>query len=172
MVRTGTQAAAEKPDPIDWTRARWQQSGLGEHEDAFLAMGSMMRLHRLMADGIESTLKPLQLNVTDFMLMVTLELNEEHSLLISRLARSLLVHATTATLAVDRLEARELLRRSPHPTDRRAIQVSLTDAGRRLVREGKDRLAEVQFGLPGTSVEAQRRLLKVLDQTRQLLGDR
>jgi DNA-binding MarR family transcriptional regulator len=173
VARSGAQAAtAETPDPIDWTRERWRASGLGEDENAFLAMGSMMRLHRLMAESIESMLKPLQLNLTDFMLMVTLELNETHTLLISRLARSLLVHATTATLAVDRLEARGLLRRSPHPTDRRAIEVSLTSRGRELVREAKDRLAEVQFGLPGAPLEAQRRLLKVLDQTRQLLGDR
>lgn len=177
MVRNGSQeerrqvATIGRPDPIEWTRERWRRSDMGPGGDAFLAMGSMMRLHRLMADRIESSLKPLQLNLTDFMLLATLELNEERTLLISRLARSLLVHATTATLAVDRLETRGLLRRSPHPTDRRAIEVSLTDDGRTLVREGTACLAQVQFGLSGTLPEAQYRLLEVLDATRQLLGD-
>jgi DNA-binding MarR family transcriptional regulator len=159
------------PDPIEWTRHHWRRNQFGREEDAFLAMASVMRLHRLMTDTIEAALKPLRLNLTDYMLLMTLELNETRSLLISRLARNLLVHATTATLAVDRLEARGLLKRSPHPTDRRATEVSLTADGHRTVQQATEQLRGAKFGLTGTNLESQRKLVQVLDQARSSLGD-
>jgi DNA-binding MarR family transcriptional regulator len=59
------------------------------------------------------------------------------------------VHATTATLATDRLEHRELLQRSPHPTDRRATCVSITDLGRKTADEATKALTGIDFGMSG-----------------------
>ncbi len=41
--------------------------------------------------------------------------------------------APAATVLINQLEERGLVKRAPHPTDRRAKQVSLTAAGRRMV---------------------------------------
>ncbi len=49
------------------------------------------------------------------------------------LASRLHCDKTNITGLVDRLERRELVRRHPDPTDRRATQVSLTDDGEELV---------------------------------------
>jgi DNA-binding MarR family transcriptional regulator len=51
------------------------------------------------------------------------------------LSRQLIMHRSNVTGLVDRLEARGLVRRQPVPGDRRAFNVTLTPAGRRLVRE-------------------------------------
>jgi DNA-binding MarR family transcriptional regulator len=158
-------------DPVDWARHFWRRHGLGEHEDAFVAMSSVLRFHRLMTDAVEAELRPFKLNLTDYMLLMTLQLSETGTRLISQLARSLLVHATTATLATDRLENRDLIARNPHPTDRRATQVSITAAGRDLVAGVTDALRAVEFGLVGSTVEEQRQLTDILGELRQVAGD-
>jgi DNA-binding MarR family transcriptional regulator len=49
------------------------------------------------------------------------------------LADDMGVDAPATTVIVDALERRGLVRREPHPTDRRAKQVSLTATGRRML---------------------------------------
>jgi DNA-binding MarR family transcriptional regulator len=158
-------------DPVDWARHFWRRHGLGDHEDAFIAMSSVLRLHRLMTDTVESKLRPQKLNLTDYMLLMTLQLSETGTRLISQLARSLMVHATTATLATDRLENRGLIKRSPHPTDRRATLVSITEEGRALVGEATDALRDSEFGLAGSTPDDQRELSDVLAKLRLAAGD-
>lgn len=158
-------------DPVDWARHFWRRHGLGEHEDAFIAMSSALRFHRIMVDTIETQLRPIKLNLTDYMLLMTLLLSETGTRLISQLARSLLVHATTATLATDRLENRGLIKRSPHPTDRRATLVSITEPGRTLVQEATDALRGTEFGITGSTPDDQRELADVLSRLRLAAGD-
>lgn len=158
-------------DPVDWARHFWRRHGLGEHEEAFIAMSSLLRMHRLMVDNVDAKLRPLKLNVTDYMLLMTLQLSETGTRLISQLARSLMVHATTATLATDRLENRGLIERSPHPTDRRATMVSITAAGRKLVGEATDELRDTEFGLVDSTVADQKEVTEVLARMRLAAGD-
>jgi DNA-binding MarR family transcriptional regulator len=49
------------------------------------------------------------------------------------LADDMGVDAPATTVLIDALEKRGLVRRTPHPTDRRAKEVSLTPAGRRML---------------------------------------
>jgi DNA-binding MarR family transcriptional regulator len=51
---------------------------------------------------------------------------------------------SNVTQLVDRLEADGLVRREPDPVDRRSIRAVLTEAGRRLQREGQAALDEAQ----------------------------
>jgi DNA-binding MarR family transcriptional regulator len=158
-------------DPVDWARHFWRTQHLGRGEDAFLAMTSVLRFHQIMTDIVHTELKQHKLNITDYMLLMTLQLSDTGTRLISKLARNLLVHATTATLATDRLEARGLLKRTPHPTDRRATLVSITDDGRELVRAASQTLSGVDFGLAGTSKADRRELVEVLARLRAMSGD-
>ncbi|MFL1597325.1 MarR family winged helix-turn-helix transcriptional regulator, partial [Gordonia amicalis] len=130
-------------DPVDWAKHYWEQQGLDGDEQRFLAMTSLLRYQRIVADSVDSELKAHGLNMTDYLLLMTLQLSETGTRLISSLARNLLVHATTATLATDRLEARDLLERSPHPTDRRATCVTITKAGRTKVDEATRALTAI-----------------------------
>jgi DNA-binding MarR family transcriptional regulator len=54
-------------------------------------------------------------------------------LTMSELAEEMNTDAPAATVAVNDLEARDLVQRQPHPTNRRCKLVSLTAAGRRVV---------------------------------------
>ena len=54
---------------------------------------------------------------------------------LSEIAERLRIAPRSATEVVDSLEAKGLVRRAPSPTDRRAVMVEPTDAGRTLARE-------------------------------------
>lgn len=158
-------------DPVDWARHYWEQQGLEGDELRFLAMSSLLRYQRIVMDTMEERLRRLNVNTTDYLLLMTLQLSESGTRVISGLARSLMVHPTTATLAIDRLEAKGLLRRTPHPTDRRATCVTITDDGQKLVHDATIALGEAGFGLAGASDAEVNRLTSVLALLRASAGD-
>lgn len=59
------------------------------------------------------------------------------------LAQALEVSPRNITGLVDALEASELVRRAPHPSDRRAVLVTLTDAGAREMSRMQSEHAEL-----------------------------
>lgn len=158
-------------DPVDWARHYWEQQELDGDEQRFLALTSLLRYQRIVADEVETELKKHGLNMTDYLLLMTLQLSEHGTRLISSLARNLMVHATTATLATDRLEARKLLERSPHPTDRRATCVTITSQGRKVVAAATRGLTDVGFGMQGSTPKDVKRLRDALTAMRQSAGD-
>ncbi|NMH98233.1 MarR family winged helix-turn-helix transcriptional regulator [Pseudonocardia acidicola] len=175
MVIQRPRATDDPPaDPIDWARHFWVRQGLGDGSP-FLAMSSTLRFHRIMVDRIEPRLRAHELNLTDYMLLMTLLLSNSGTRLISHLARSLLVHATTATLATDRLARRGLITREAHPDDRRATLVTITEAGRALACDATDTLRTIGFGVgEGDDEEAeadQRTLTELLARLRSGAGD-
>ena len=167
-----TEVDDRKPtDPVDWASHYWEKRELGDHQEAFLAMSSTMRLHRILVDSLEKELKNFGLNLTDYLLLMTLVLSENGTRLLSRLAWNLMVHATTITLATDRLEAQGLLRREAHPTDRRATCVTISDKGMKLALKATDALKQIEFGLTGSNPAGQRQLITVLAAMRSAAGD-
>lgn len=158
-------------DPVDWARHYWEQQDLDGDEQRFLALTSLLRYQRIVADCVDTELRAHSLNMTDYLLLMTLQLSETGTRLISSLARNLLVHATTATLATDRLEGRGMLQRSPHPTDRRATCVSITTLGRETADKATRALSTVDFGMRGSSTDDVAQLRAALTAMRQSAGD-
>jgi DNA-binding MarR family transcriptional regulator len=156
---------------VDWARHYWDQQGIAGDEQRFLALTSLLRYQRIVTDAVESELKAHELNMTDYLLLMTLQLSETGTRLISNLARSLLVHATTATLATDRLEERGFLKRSRHPTDRRAICVSITDSGQITVNRATRALTNIGFGMHNSTTEQVSQLLEALTSLRRSADD-
>ena len=70
---------------------------------------------------------------------------------LGRLSKALLVHPTTITVAIDQLEGAGLVRRVPHPSDRRTVLAQLTRAGHDMAERASDSLAPIGFGLHGIS---------------------
>lgn len=158
-------------DPVDWARHYWDQQGLDGDEQRFLALTSLLRYQRIVADSVDGELKKHGLNMTDYLLLMTLQLSETGTRLISSLARNLLVHATTATLATDRLEQRGMLQRSPHPTDRRATCVTITDRGRETANNATRALTGIDFGMHRSTPADVTQLREALQAMRQSAGD-
>lgn len=158
-------------DPVDWAKHYWEQQGLDGDEQRFLAMTSLLRYQRIVADVVDAELKPHGLNMTDYLTLMTLQLSETGTRLISSLARNLLVHATTATLATDRLEQKEMLARSPHPTDRRATCITITDLGREMANNATRALTAIGFGMAGSTDEEVAQLRSAVTAMRRAAGD-
>jgi DNA-binding MarR family transcriptional regulator len=158
-------------DPVEWARHFWEQQHLEGDEQRFLAMGALLRYQRIVVDTLEEVLRGYKLNITDYLVLMTLQMSETGTRLISDLSKRLMVHPTTATLATDRLEAKALLFRAPHPTDRRATCVSITHKGTALAREATVALDEVHFGLVGASTTDVGKLMTVLKSLRAAAGD-
>jgi DNA-binding MarR family transcriptional regulator len=158
-------------DPVDWASHYWEKHAFGDHLEAFLAMTSAMRLHRVMVDAVEADLRGFGLTLTDYLLLMTLALSETGTRVLSRLAGTMMVHVTTVTLAADRLEAQGLLRREAHPSDRRATCASIMPAGQQLARRATESLKTIDFGLLGSSPARQRQLVTLLADLRARAGD-
>ena len=81
------------------------------------------------------------------------------------LAAALGIDPPNATVLVDDLEAQGLVRRRPHPTDRRAKLVEATRRGKTLARRADDILATppaALSALTGDDLEALHRILERL----------
>jgi DNA-binding MarR family transcriptional regulator len=130
-----------------------------------------MRLAQLVNAEVERVLKDFGLTRTGYLVLATVQLSEDGTRLLGRIATHMMVHPTTVTLVVDRLEEQGLLVRQPHPTDRRATHAKITPAGRALMKEATRALDKVGFGMPGlTSVQAER-LTAMLAPIRYAAGD-
>ncbi len=152
-------------------RHYWEQQD-GDDPSQFLAMTSVLRLHQLMTTSLEQRLRAaFGISLTDYQILKALELTETGTWLLSRLAWHLMVHATTVTLTVGRLETKHLVTREPHPRDRRATLVTITDAGRETVGEATEALSRIQFGLPGLTRGQARSLTAVIARVRAMAGD-
>jgi DNA-binding MarR family transcriptional regulator len=84
---------------------------------------------------------------------------------LAELAHDMGTDAPATTVLINALEERGLVKRAPHPTDRRAKQVSLTSAGRRMlgaVEKITDRPPMAFERLQEAELERLRRMLEKL----------
>lgn len=114
------------------------------------AMRSVLLLCRSMTAVVDQELKDrFRLRLIDFQILKQLQSTDTGTCLLGEVARELFVHATTVSIATERLAARDLVVRRAHPTDRRATLVSITDEGRTLAEAATAALAAAEFGLAG-----------------------
>src|ERR1700691_3384837 len=152
---------ADRDDAVEWSREHWVAGGQPAPEQ-FTAMAAILRTHQAMTASIDASLRAYDLTRTGYLLMTTLQLSRDGTRPLGQLSKHLMVHPTTVTLALDQLEKRGLLRRTPHPTDRRTILASLTPAGYELLDKVTRALADADFGLSGVSGALAGRVVDVL----------
>jgi DNA-binding MarR family transcriptional regulator len=109
---------------------RWEGQGLPGGPWPFMTMCAVAQLHQLLQKALEAELKRLDLTRTGYFLLTTLALTTEGQAGLSALSRMVMLHPTSVKLTVDQLEADGLVTRLPHPHDRRATLVQITEAGR------------------------------------------
>jgi DNA-binding MarR family transcriptional regulator len=89
----------------------------------------------------------------------------------TRMGALLQVHPTSVTSAVDRLENQGFVERLPHPTDRRAVLASITEAGRARVLAATTALNGQVFQQLGITEHQINQLRTVLRALRASAGD-
>ena len=158
-------------DPIAEARRLWTEHGWAEAADGMAAVTSLMRAHQIALARVEHVLKPHGVTFARYELLMLLRFSRRGTLPMAVIGERLQVHPTSVTNAVDRLEAAGLVRRSPHPDDRRATIVELLEAGRVLAETATADLNAEVFGAPWLSAEDVSVLVRVLAKMRRAAGD-
>jgi DNA-binding MarR family transcriptional regulator len=159
-------------DPLEWVRFFWERDQDAINPDRFLVMISIMRLHQLSMKDMKEALRAVKLNPRLYLFLMTLVLSEHGARLLSRLSDDLMVHPTTVTVLADQLEKRKLVKRTPHPTDRRAVFCTLTPAGRAAALRATEIMNASGFGLADLDDPQASKLLRELTKVRRIVGDR
>jgi DNA-binding MarR family transcriptional regulator len=82
-----------------------------------------------------------------------------------------MVHPTSITNTIDRLERQGLVRRVPHAVDRRLTLASITPKGRRLAERATRALGQLRFGTEPLKDPDARALVEFLRSMRESVGD-
>lgn len=173
MRKTAAEAeltATQKLDPVEWVKFYWEQNS-DDDLNPFPAMSSVLRLDALMTSALEAELTEFTLAPSGYLMLKTLEWSDDDARLLSRVARHLLVNPTTVRLIAGRLEKHGLLKREPHPSDRRATTVAITPRGRKSTAEATYALEQVDYGLPGPIAATAKQLVSSLPLARRQDGN-
>lgn len=117
-------------DPIEEARRQWVAHGWENAADGMAAVTSIVRAQQIVLQRIDTVLRPLDLTFARYEILTLLSFTRTGSLPMTKMGALLQVHPTSVTSAVDRLEGQGFVERVPHPSDRRAVLASITDAGR------------------------------------------
>jgi DNA-binding MarR family transcriptional regulator len=135
------------------------------------AVTSVFRVQQILQQAVDTALRAHELTFARYEALVLLRFSRSGALPMSLMGQRLQLHPTSITNIVDRLEAAELVRRRPHPTDKRTTLVEITEAGRRRGEEATASVTAVDFGLTGLSDDEVTSLTALLAKVRRAAGD-
>ena len=156
-------------DPIDRAGDLWEQH-FGDASAMRLAT-SVMRVQQLMIAALDGALKPFGLTFSRYEVLVLLLFSQRGSLPLSKIGERLMVHPTSVTSAIDRLEAQGYVERVPDEADRRRTLARLTAEGRETVQKATTAVTAIDFAITGLSDAQRADAYDLLRQLRQASGD-
>lgn len=156
-------------DPVAEAKRQWRLRWPFAEEMA--AATSIMRVQAIILADVEELLRPLDLTFARFETLALLYFSRRGSLPLGKMGVRLQVHPASVTNCVDGLEAAGLIRRVPHPTDRRTTLAEITAKGRRVVQQAGRRILTNEFGLQSLNREELEMLTRLLRKVRQAAGD-
>jgi DNA-binding MarR family transcriptional regulator len=156
-------------DPIEEAARQWS-THWGEMP-RMRAVTSLMRVHQLVLTELDELLRPLGLTFARYEVLVLLSFSRRGALPLGKIGERLQVHATSVTPLVKRLEAAELIKRTPHPEDGRAVLASITPQGRLVLAQATEAILRAQFALGSLSEDDCDRLTDLLTPARAAAGD-
>ena len=156
-------------DPIAEARRQWDLRW--EAGASMAASTSVMRVQQIVLARVDAALRDLGLNFARYEVLVLLHFSRRGSLPMGKMGERLMIHPTSVTNLVDRLEEAGLVRRTAHPTDGRTTLAELTPSGRDLVETATERVTEVGLGLTGLDERELDQLSALLRKVRLDAGD-
>ncbi|RSM67509.1 MarR family transcriptional regulator [Kibdelosporangium aridum] len=156
-------------DPIARAAEIWEER-IGPSE-AMAAVTSVMRVQQIIQSAVDGALRPHGLTFARYEALVLLSFSKRGSLPMRVMGERLQLHPTSVTNIVDRLEADGLVKRTPHPTDRRTTLTEITEAGRERREAATKAVTEIDFGLRGLTSRQTRQLSELLARVRKSVGD-
>ena len=158
-------------DLVAMARENWEAHGWADAAPGMAATTSIMRAQQILLARVDAQLRPLHLTFARYELLMLLKFSRDGVLPMRVIGERLQVHPTSVTSAVDRLEKDDLVARRQHPTDRRAILVEISDAGRKLAKRATKLVNDSVFVDLGLSTAATDELTGLLNELRRSEGD-
>ncbi|MGW0657477.1 MarR family transcriptional regulator [Streptodolium elevatio] len=135
------------------------------------AITSIMRAQQILLAEADTVLKPYGLTFARYEALVLLTFSRSGALPLSKIGERLMVHPTSVTNTIDRLEKAELVARRPNPRDGRGTLATITDKGRDVVERATADLVARDFGLGVYDADACADIFRMLLPLRVDAGD-
>jgi DNA-binding MarR family transcriptional regulator len=154
----------EPEDPLAAVHRAWRLRWSGA--DAMTAAMSIARAEQLVVTRMNACLKPFDLTLGRYETLLLLAVSEAGALPLGRMSDLMMVHPTSITNNIDRLEAQGYVRRFPHETDRRTTLAEITSSGREIVDIASNELGKIEFGVDQLTPKERVMLTRVLRKLR------
>jgi DNA-binding MarR family transcriptional regulator len=156
-------------DPIDRAARIWEVR-FGP-SPSMAAVTSIMRAQQILLGELDALLRPYQLTFARYEALVLLSFSRRGELPMQVIGERLMVHPTSVTNIIGRLEGQQLVIRRPNPADGRGRLAEITQAGRDLVQRATRDLMAAEFGLGGYEKEQLQEIFDLFRELRLTAGD-
>jgi DNA-binding MarR family transcriptional regulator len=156
-------------DPIARAAQTWEQR-FGPSA-AMAAVTSIMRAQQILLGGLDAVLRPHGLTFARYEALVLLTFSRSGALPMRVIGQRLMVHPTSVTNTIDRLEQHGLVTRRPNPRDGRGTLAEITPAGREVTGRATADLMAASFGMADYSSADLAELFGLLRGLRLGAGD-
>ena len=156
-------------DPIARAAQIWEKRFGDAH--AMAAVTAIMRVQQILLAELDGVLRPYGLTFARYEALVLLSFSRTGALPMRLIGERLMVHPTSATNTIDRLEQQGLVLRRPNPRDGRGTLAEITGAGREAVARATADLMAADFGMTGYSAGELDTISAILRGLRVAAGD-
>ena len=156
-------------DPIARAAQIWEEK-FGP-ADAMAAVTSIMRAQQLLLAELDGLLRPYALTFARYEALILLTFSRRGSLPLRVMGERLMVHPTSVTNIIDRLEEQGMVIRRPNPRDGRGTLAEITGRGRRAAEEATRDLMAARFGMGGYGTGELDQVFTLLRGLRLAAGD-
>lgn len=156
-------------DPIDRAASIWEVR-FGP-SPAMAAVTSIMRAQQILLGELDALLRPYELTFARYEALVLLTFSRRGALPLSVIGERLMVHPTSVTNIISRLERQAMVIRRPNPADGRGRLAEITEQGRAVVERATRDLMAAEFGLGGYGPGQLKEIFALLRTLRLTAGD-
>lgn len=158
-------------DPIEEAGCQWRRHWPQAPVEAMQAVTSVMRVQQILLARLNAALEPYGLTFARYEALMLLYFSRSGALPLGRIGARLQVHKASVTNLIDGLVEQRLVRRTPHPTDKRVTLAEITDQGRAVAERATSVLNSARFGLDALEADALGELYELLELVRAAAGD-
>ncbi|GAA4345628.1 MarR family winged helix-turn-helix transcriptional regulator [Angustibacter luteus] len=156
-------------DPVARAQQLWRERWGAD--DSMAAATSIMRVQQLLIARYDEALRAHGLTFARYEALVLLTFSRTGQLPLSKIGERLMVHPTSVTNIVQRLEQAGLVERTPNPRDGRGTLAGITAEGRRVVQLATGDLVGLDFGLEALDGAERGQLFTLLRKVRVAASD-
>ena len=138
---------------------------------AMAAATSIMRAQQILLAELDGQLRPHGLTFARYEALVLITFSREGALPLRLIGQRLMVHPTSVTNIIQRLERQGLVVRRPNPRDGRGTLAEITAEGRVLVERATKDLMAAEFGVGGYDAAQLEEISGLLRGLRVAAGD-